>query len=263
MPKILALASLLAGCGTAFAAPLPTLTVPFATQTPRVDAAPNDPAWQRAACIPALTVSPVLGENPAAPLPTQVFVLWDADFLYVRFVSEDKDIYTPFQERDTPHYQGDVAEVFLDAVGDGQQYYEFELSPRGGILDQNFALTAPQRNDEYGRLLPEVTDRDLWANLAWNCDGLRTATQILRRDGHDAGWIAEFALPAKVMLKRLGGGKFEPRTLRANFLRYDWQPREGSRERDLVAHNWSTVLRGCPHISPSRMGYLVLEKAAP
>lgn len=239
--------------------PLPSLAVPHSPRPPLLNASPDDPAWKTAAEIPALAPSLLLGDKMPTPPPTRVSVLWDRDFLYVRFVCEDHDVYTPFSDRDAPHYQGDVAEVFLDPVGDGRQYFEFELSPRGGIFDQYFVLTAEPRSDEYGRLVPEVAERDLWSNLSWNCDGLKTAAKILRQGGQDSGWIAEFALPAAALLKRLGRKEFGPQALRANFLRYDWQPKPGEKDRDLAAANWSAVVRGCPHLSPSRMGLLRLE----
>lgn len=258
--KLLAGVFMVALAAPVMGEPLPALMVPHAAQPPRMDATPDDPAWQRAAEIPALTPSIVLGEPAAMPLPTRVLALWDQDFLYVRFVCEDKDVYTPFQERDAPHFQGDVAEIFLDPVGDGRHYFEIQLSPRGGIFDQYLTLTAEPRSDQYGKLIPEVTERDFWSNPGWNCAGLRTVTKVLQRDGHDTSWIAEFALPAAALLKRLGKKQFEPQTLRANFLRYDWQPRPGMKDRELVALNWSTVVRGCPHISPARMGFVKLEQ---
>jgi hypothetical protein len=189
-----------------------------------------------------------------------VLVQWDADYLYVRFIADDDDIKTPFTERDAFHYLGDVCEVFLDPVGDGRQYFEFQLSPRGGILDQYVVLSDPPLYNEWGRLTADYKARSYWPNLSWNCSGLKTAARSLERDGRLVGWIAEFALPAKALLQRLGRTEFAPQTLRANFMRYDWQPGKDAAQPELVQANWSPVLVGCPHISAVRMGFLQLVK---
>jgi hypothetical protein len=259
--SLLSITLLLSAIGLTFADPLPTLSIPKATQTPRLDASPEDPAWQNAARIDGLLPSLVPdGKTPPSP-PTQVLVQWDVDFLYVRFVCKDNDITTPFSNRDEFHYLGDVAEVFFDPVGDGRHYYELQLSPRSGILDQYIVLSDDPIYDENGRFTPEFKARSYWANLAWNCDGLRTAAKIVQQDGRDTGWIVELALPAKTLLKRVGQTEFKPGTLRANFLRYDWQFLTSKEKRDLVPINWSPVLFGCPHISPGRMGFLQLRAA--
>ena len=240
---------------------LPVLTVPFATATPLVSGAADDPAWARAAVIPSMVQSIDPGGKVTPCLPTEVRVLWDKDFLYVRFVCADNEIFTPHTKRDELHYQGDVAEIFLDAVGDGRLYYEFELSARNGVLDQYIALTAEPKTDQYGCLLDEIRVRDFWANLAWDCEGLRTATTVLQKDGHDTGWIADYALPADTVLKRLGQRKFAPCTIRANFLRYDHPLQANGKDRDFAAQNWSPVLYGSPHKSAARMGFLKLMDA--
>jgi hypothetical protein len=236
---------------------LPVLEVPFAIIAPKLSASPTDPAWEKAAKTEKLTHSFSPGVTPPPVPATQTYVLWDKDYLYVRFVATDNEIYTPFTERDALHYQGDVAEVFFDPVGDGRLYYEFQLSARGGILDQYIAITGDPVYNEFGRFTPEFHKKNFWSNIAWNCEGLRTATQQLEQDGHVTGWIAEFALPAPIVLKRTGQTNFAPGTLRANFLRYEWVKNEG--KRDLLPMNWSPVLFGCPHISPGRMGFLVLK----
>jgi hypothetical protein len=243
------------------AEPLPVLLIPKALQAPRLDASLEDSAWQNAAMIDELS-PPLIPDGKTLPSPpTRVLVLWDADFLYVRFIAQDTDINTPFKERDEFHYQGDVAEVFIDPVGDGRQYYEFQLSPRGGIFDQYIVISDNPVYDENGRFTPEFKARSYWPNIAWNCEGLKTATRIIRQGGRDSGWIVELALPAKTILKRIGQAQFKPGTLRANFLRYDWQFISSQEKRDLVPINWSKVLFGCPHISPGRMGFLKLQDA--
>jgi hypothetical protein len=173
------------------------------------------------------------------------------------------EIYAPFHGRDQPHYEGDVAEVFVDPVGDAKQYVEIELTPRNDILDQLLLLTAEPKSDADGVLLPPIWQRNLWMLPEWNLAGLRTAAHIATRPDGKFEWIAEMALPAKSLLVRLGRESFSPMTLRANFLRYEWRKtgldHVGSPEtREFVPLNWAPVRSGCPHLSPQAMGVVRL-----
>lgn len=227
---------------------LPVLDVPRATTAPQINAAPLDAAWNGAVTFSDFTLSLGTGAD-LKPLPTSVRVLWDEDFLYFRFECQDSDILAPFDgtERNQTLHQGDVVEIFLDVVGDGRQYFEFQFSPKNQVFDQNIVLTAEPRADENFRLLPAVVQRDFWRDPNWNCAGLKSATAKT-----PDGWIVDIALPAKPVLKRLGQEKFAPMTLRANLLRYDWQ------DKRLAPLNWAPVQCGCPHISPQAMGFLRL-----
>lgn len=261
MMKLASLVPVLFFVLPAAAEPLPAIEVPFTKSPPTLTAEPKDLAWTAAAVIPSMASSLILNAPQPAVPPTEVRALWDENFLYVRFTCTDDEIFTPFTKRDGFHYQGDVAEIFFDCLGDGRFFYEIQLSARGGILDQYVAITADPRTDEYGKIYPDVRQNNYWANLSWNCPGLRTATKVLEENGKVQGWIAEFALPAKTMMQRAGATKFSPGTVRANFLRYEWPKKPGTSARDLVAQNWSTVLFGNPHQSPARMGYLHLMAA--
>lgn len=243
--------------------PLPVLTIAHAEATPKLDADPADPAWAKAPALPGLGLT--IGADPGdEALPTEVRLLWDAQFLYVRFTCRQTGIDAPFASRDQPHYKADVVEVFLDPVGDGRQYFEIEVSPKNQIFDALFTLTTEPRANENGRLLPDVINRNLWNSVDWNCESLRTATRLqTTATGETTGWVADLALPAAPLLRRLGLTKFEPLTLRAHLLRYHWtepyaDPAPPSRR--LIAMSWATVEKGCPHISPGAMGFLKLER---
>jgi len=243
----------------------PALDVPRAGVAPRVDANPGDPAWAFAAVIPALSMSLGPDAEGLSPVPTEVRLLWDADCLYVRFLCEDDEAYSPHDRRDAPHHEGDVVELFLDPVGDGRQYVELQVSPRNQVLDQLIFVTADPACLEDGRLTDEIALRDWWAHIEWDMPGLRTATGRLAR-GAD-GWIADIAVPAFPLLRRLGLSSFQPMNLRAHVMRYD-RPRLSSQDagaqtpaRAFIAMNWAPVAYGCPHISPAAMGTLRLVEA--
>jgi hypothetical protein len=231
----------------------PRVQVPHAVEAPAVTADVNDPAWASAVTISDLT--PSIGTKPGTrPLPTTVKLLWDEQFLYVRFVCKDNDIYIPFQgdQRDREYYRGDAAEVFLDSVGDGRQYYEIQVTPANQVFDQTLLVTADKVTSRpNGRLTDDILQRNWWKDISWDIEGLKTAATRAKD-----GWIVDIAIPAKAALRRLGEAKFHPMTLHAHLMRYDWQVVDGQR----VLHplNWAPVVFGCPHQSPAAMGELRL-----
>ncbi|MEM1011592.1 MAG: carbohydrate-binding family 9-like protein [Planctomycetota bacterium] len=201
-------------------------------------------------------------DTAIGPAPkTEVRLLWDPEFLYVRFVSFDDEPFSPHgQQRDAPHYQGDVVEVFVDGVGDSRQWYELQVNPDGGVLDLNTVLSAPPVSDARGLLTVE-SNREYWSNLAYDMPGLRIAT---RREA-DA-WIADLAIPAAELLRRRQANHLSAGTsLRLNLIRYD-RPRAGGPDdshRALHMACWSPVVLGRPHRSPQRMGVIHLVPSTP
>ncbi len=265
LPCTLLLAACLSGIAHADnAAPRPRLSVPLTAQAPAITADPSDPAWARAAIIPALPVS--LGDDGKglSPLPTQVKLLWDQNNLYLRFLCAASEVYAPLHDHDSALYKGDCVEVFLDARGDGREWIELEVSPDNATFDQVTTLTAAPTSDMNLLLTGDVLQRDYWADLSWSLDGWRTAASVQKTNGRVTGWTVDMALPAQAVLRRLGMGQYGPMTMRANFLRYEQVPvvkaagADPGVSRRLLAMDWSPVLYGCPHISPLAMGYLVL-----
>ena len=268
LPCVLLLAVWLSGIARADnAAPRPRLSVPPASLAPAITADPSDPAWARAAIIPALTVSLGSDGKGLSPLPTQVKLLWDQNNLYLRFLCTASEVYAPLHGHDEALYKGDAVEVFLDAKGDGREWIELEVSPGNATFDQVTTLTAPPISNADLLLTSDVLQRDWWVDLSWSLDGWRTAATVQKTNGKVTGWTVDMALPAQAVLRRLGQAQFGPMTMRANFLRYEQVPAvkaagaDPGASRRLLAMNWSPVLYGCPHISPLAMGYLVLAAA--
>ena len=263
--SFLALALLLVYHTPAQEATTPRLDVPkTATLVPRVTAEPDDTSWADAAVISTLTISLGAATRPGIVPSTEIRLRWDPQFLYIRFLCADDDIYAPFDGRDQPLYKADVAEVFVDPAGDGRQFIELQLSPRGDVFRQLSLLTADAASGPDGVLLDEVVKRELWRFPNWDLPGLRTAARICQLGSGKPGWITDFALPAAPLLRRLGRREFSAGlTLRANLLRYDWQPSGNATSplaRTLVPVNWAPVRLGCPHLSPRAMGFLRLVR---
>jgi len=235
---------------------VPKIVVPKTATVPLMQAAvPMEALWESAVLIPALKPS-VRHERAIdpVPLPTQIRLLWDATYLYVRFDATDANTYLPYAKHDEPLYRGDVAEVFLDVVGDAQQWFEIQVAANNATFDQNLMLTAPPQSDADGKLEVALLGKDFWLDLSYEMKGLKTAASQ-RADG----WTVELAIPAATAARRLGLKQWQGgQKLRANLLRYDWGQLDAKGERVLQAMNWARVLDGCPHISPQAMGILEL-----
>ena len=238
----------------------PVLTIPYTATAPAISADPNNPIWSRGALISGLSLSLGPDAKGLSSLPTQVRVLWNHDYLFVRFVCFGGDLYSPVQGHDAPLFKGDVAEVFIDPVGDGQQFVELEVSPNNSVLDILHLITGPPKSSADGVLLAQVIGRNMWSFPEWNMNGLITATGELTAHGKVSGWLVDMAIPAGPLLKRLGTTQYSPMNLRANFLRYDQLPGPmPTSRRQFIAMNWSPVVWGRPHRAPKAMGTLKLR----
>ena len=151
---------------------------------------------------------------------------WTAVELRVLFHCEDAHIFATLTQRDAPLWKEEVVEVFFDPVGDLAAYFEIEVNPLNAVLD----LVLRRNRSGY------VSD------VAWNCDGLRTAVQRT-----DVAWTVELAIP-------FGSLVAEPPQVgsqwRANFLRIDRPP---GVPRELSA--WSPTGRPLFHV-PERFGVI-------
>jgi len=248
--------TLITGCSTP---QRPQLTATMATIKPAITATVSDPAWDKAATINGLSPCDKRASFQDSLNPTQIKVLWDAQYLYVRFICDDDQIFTPHgSTRNGLHHEGDVTEVFIDPVGDGRQYVEVQVNPVGGVLDVMHTNTTPYRPNR-----TEVLPREDWPMhigvTEWQMPGLRTAASIHTMDDGRKQWITDMAIPAKTLLRRVKTETFSTMTMRINFLRCDGpvDPATGKRSQ-LIASSWSHVPTGLPHLAPGTMGYITL-----
>ena len=243
----------------AFADSLPVIQVPRAAIAPAIDGHADGPTWVHAAIIHGL--SPALGVKGAqdriAGLPTDIRLLWDADFLYMAFECRGGHIDAdPNAKPGDLLYMHSACEVFIDPVGDGRQYMEFQFSPFGQSVSVNHLVTAAPEYTSQGRLIQSFSDRNHWYFIEPKLDGLRVATS---RDSANSSWSLTVAIPAGPILRRRGLDHYVPGGLRANFARHEFQPNPASGKPTLFPMYWSPVLFGCPHISADLMGHLQLD----
>ncbi len=147
-------------------------------------------------------VDAVTGQPPS--LETTFQAAWDEEYLYLRFVCEDKDIVATMTNRDDPLYNEEVVEAFV-APEDIRHYYEFNLSPKNVVFDSEITHDGTVHH----------------GNPAWDCPGL--IHRVVRRDKTASEFGDWEGLPA-IPFACLGFKPERGRTLRANFYRIKRTP---------------------------------------
>ena len=108
---------------------------------------------------------------------------WDSDKLYVAVFSEDTDVWSTFDQRDSNTWEQEVIELFIDANGDKKNYLELQVTPKNTIFD---ALFVKHRSN-------------LEKARAWNMKGFETAVHVdgtlNERGDTDRGYTIEMAIP--------------------------------------------------------------------
>lgn len=155
---------------------------------------------------------PLLLADGSAPAQqqTETRICYDDEMLFVHFDCIDNDIWGTYTNRDDAIYDEEVVEIF---IGPGEatpvDYYEFEVSPNGVLLDVKVHNPSGDR-------------AALALDFAWDCPGLRWGA---RRDDANQRWQAYYAIP----WSSIGASNTLPKIWRANFYRIE-RPRNGSPE---------------------------------
>jgi hypothetical protein len=186
---------------------LPRLTIPRVAEDWHQGRRLDEWEWARAVQLPPLLLAD--GSGPALQ-QTIIRVCYNEQALFVRFDCDDRDIWGTFTERDAAIYDEEVVELFI-GLGDATpvDYYEFEVSPNGVMLD--LTVHSPNGNRD-----------GMVADFAWNCPGLQWAAG---RDDANQHWWAVMAIP----WAEIGAKDQLPKLWRANFYRIE-RPRDGDPE---------------------------------
>ena len=135
----------------------------------------------------------------APSVETRVTLSLKAGALVVNFDCEGEPAPCLLTERDAPLWEEEVVEVFIaPGLADPEEYYEFEVNPKGALWD--------------GRIMAPNLKRDhAWTNDAsWDCKGVQWGAELTV-----AGWKAALAIP----LRELTNGGPLPNDWRVNFFR--------------------------------------------
>ncbi len=218
--------------------PVPRLRVAQTRRTPRLDGSLSDEAWNA-----AHTSAPFVETRSGgvAPLTASAKLLWDQRYLYVAVDVSDPLLRASHREHDDHLWEQDCVELMLDPDGDGKNYFEIQVSPRGVVFDTRYDA----------RRIPKPFGRVDWDS------GVRAAVSprgSLDDLEPDAGYTVEMAIPWQAFSSK--GRPASPPTIgetwRANLYVMDLR-----RDRQ-VAAAWSPLGIGDFHV-PGRFGILAFE----
>ena len=221
---------------------LPTYICNYTTSPVVVDGRLNDAAWQSAQPVELVLVQ----TGAPVSLKTTALFLWDDQYLYVAFHSQDTDIWGTFTKRDNPIFIEEVVEVFIDSNCNQTDYYEVDISPRNTLFDSVITNSTGFRPD------PGLLE-------AWTCVGCKSAVKVVgtldNRQDTDRYWDAEIAIPFSRIGSPPGHTPVSGDSWRINLYRIDLSPNE-----ELQA--WSpTLTSGMPNFHvPGRFGILTFKR---
>ena len=218
------------------AAELPSLTVAWAHEPPKLDGELNELFWQQAGW--SSTFVNTLSGGPAG-VPAKVKAAWDKDNLYIGFSIDDTYLIAPATAHDAHLWENDCAEIMLDPDGDGKNYFEMQVSPTGVSFDTRYDA----------RRVPGPHGHTQWESKLKS--GVAPRGKV-NDNGDDQGYTVEFMIPFTGLT-----GHHAPKAgdiWRANFYALD------KRRQGAFGSGWSAPKVGDYHV-PARFGRLIF--AAP
>jgi hypothetical protein len=212
--------------------PLPRTTVPAKPAHWPADVAPHTWPWTDLAPLPPFQLADGSG---SAQQQTSARLCHAAGVLHVHFDCTDRDIWGTLTARDAPIYDEEAVELFIaPGTTDPVDYFEFEVSPNGVLLDTTIHN-------------PTGLRADMQADFAWDCPGIQWHAV---RDDAANRWQAWLSVP----LAPLVDGAL-PTQWRANLYRIE-RPRDGAAEFSC----WSPTLAvPADFHKPARFGLFELE----
>lgn len=222
-------------------AAVPRLAVHQTARSLRLDGVLDDPPWRLAKTSAAFVET---RNGGAAAVQASAQLLWDAKHLYVAVDVNDTWLRASDRTRDAHLWEQDCIELMLDPDGDGKNYFEIQVSPRGEVFDTRYDA----------RRLPEPFGHLDWDSRVRVGVSTRGAIDDLEAD---AGYTVEIAIPwqAFSLARTPGRPPAIGEQWRANLYVMDLGT---TRQR---AAAWSALGTGDFHV-PSRFGILAFEGPA-
>ncbi len=172
--------------------------VPQIAQPPVIDGNLSEIAWQTAGALAPL-------QNPngtgAPKNPTETFLMWDAENLYIGVKASVFDFYLLYlsqTQHNSPIWEDECIEILIDPNPKTDLYYHLVINPIGAYFDQRVD-TPGEPNFRFAPRDVQLTlDRKAMQTLfnadrAWSSE-IEVATQI-----HTTFWSLEIALPRKTL----------------------------------------------------------------
>jgi hypothetical protein len=220
---------------------VPKLDVVQTRRPPRLDGSLGDPVWRFANTSRAFVET---RKGGVAPIQASAKLLWDARYLYVGVDVHDALLRASHTKPDDHLWEQDCVELMIDPDGDGKNYFEIQVSPRGVVFDARYD----------SRRVPKP-----FGHTAWDSE-VRVGVSPrgkLDDDRADAGYAVEIAIPWQAF--SLDGKPAAPPAIgeewRANLYVLDL----GADRQQAAA--WSALGIGDFHV-PRRFGILAFEGPA-
>lgn len=158
---------------------MPELVASRALNTITIDGDLHDTGW-----LAAPWSQPFVQTLNGAParFEARARVVYDDANLYVAFQVTDRDLSSPHRNHDDHLWEQDCVEVFLDPDGDGRNYFEIQVSPRGVTFDTRY--DSRRQPQPFGHV-----DWESQAEVAVGLQGTLDDEQV------DEGYHAELRIP--------------------------------------------------------------------
>ena len=224
----------------------------------KVDGKLNEHDWKQAVLISDFEDI----EGAAKPKPTfstEVKMMWDSQYLYIGAVLEEPHLWGTLKKHDDIIYRDHDFEVFIDPMGDGEQYFEIEINVLGTIMD--LFMNKPYKKG--GTF-----------DMGWNTAGIQSKIiangTINDNTDIDSGWTLEMAIPFTAISKaqRAATPSFN-KPWRINFSRVQWtlepdgisyRKKLNQNNKPISEHNWVWNPTGVVDMHvPAKWGYLYFK----
>lgn len=233
-------------------------TARMAKRPIKVDGKLNEHDWKQAVLISNFEDI----EGAAKPKPTfstEVKMMWDSQYLYIGAVLEEPHLWGTLKKHDDIIYRDHDFEVFIDPMGDGEQYFEIEINVLGTIMD--LFMNKPYKKG--GTF-----------DMGWNTTGIQSTViangTINDNSDIDSGWTVEMAIPFTAISKaqRAATPSFN-KPWRINFSRVQWtlepdgisyRKKLNQNNKPISEHNWVWNPTGVVDMHvPTKWGYLYFK----
>jgi hypothetical protein len=221
---------------------VPEQHAPFASQGVKLDGKLDDAVWMSAVSVELVNTMTGVAEQPK----TDVKTAWDDNNVYVAFDVEDDALHSTFTEDDQHLWEQDCVEVMIDPDGDGNNYFELQVSPAGKHFDTRYDTRRNPR--PYGH-----TDFN---------SGIKSGVAVrgkLNDEESDQGYTVELAIPWAAFA--MGEPKHEKPAPDANW-RMNFFVLDARGEHEQRAVGWSPPRVGDFHV-PRRFGTIIFDAAKP
>jgi hypothetical protein len=202
----------------------------------KVDGKLNEDSWKQAVLISDF--EDIEGASKPKPsFSTSVKMMWDSQYLYIGAVLEEPHLWGTLKKHDDIIYRDHDFEVFIDPMGDGEQYFEIEINVLGTIMD--LFMNKPYKKG--GTF-----------DMEWNTNGMLSKIiangTINDNTDIDSGWTVEMAIPfTAISRNNRTASPSSTNPWRINFSRVQWtlepdgksyRKKLNENKRPISEHNW-------------------------